>query len=53
LEWWLTVRVCGDGVEEDGGWMKIIAKEELLTLGCWGEYIGEGSNRLEGNRSIK
>jgi hypothetical protein len=31
----------------------MMAKVELLTLDCWGEYIGEGFARLEGNRDIK
>jgi hypothetical protein len=33
--------------------MKMLAKVEFITLGCWGEYIGEGSARLELNRGIK
>jgi hypothetical protein len=31
----------------------MVAKVELPTLGCWGEYIGEGSTRLEENHGIK
>jgi hypothetical protein len=31
----------------------MVAKMELLTLGCWGEYIGEGSAILEENHAIK
>jgi hypothetical protein len=28
-EWWLAVRVCGDEVEEDGGYDEMVAKKEL------------------------
>jgi hypothetical protein len=52
-EWWSKVRICGDGVEEDREWMKMMAKKELPTLGCWSKYIREGSARLEGNHTIK
>jgi hypothetical protein len=52
-EWWLAARVCGDEVEENGWWMKMVAKVEFQTLGCWGEYIGDGLARLEGNRDIE
>jgi hypothetical protein len=52
-EWWPTARVCEGGVEEDERWVKIVAKVELQTLGCWDVYIGERSTRLEGNHDIK
>jgi hypothetical protein len=40
-------------MEKNGGWVKMVAKVELQTLGCWGVYIEERSTRLEGNHSIK
>jgi hypothetical protein len=33
--------------------MKMMAEKKLPTLGCWGEYIGEGSAKLEENHVIK
>jgi hypothetical protein len=39
-------------VKENERGMKMVAKVELITLGYWDEYIGEGSVRLEENRGI-
>jgi hypothetical protein len=53
LGMWPTARVCEDGVEGDERWVKIVAKLELPNPNKLGDYIGEGSARLEGNRDIK
>jgi hypothetical protein len=50
---WPAARVCEDGVEGDEMWVKIVAKLELPNPNKLGDYIGEGSARLEGNRDIK
>jgi hypothetical protein len=44
---------CKGGMEGGERWVKMMAKVELPNPRLLGEYIGEGSTGLEGNRDIK